>query len=244
MSTRRVRAIFVKELREYRRNGNIIAAMAVVPLVFVLQPLIQVFQLPDSASGAVGKEHSLLYMLAIPTLVPAVLAAYSVVGERLQGTLEPVLVTPVRRDEFLLAKALAAFVPSVAIASAVFALFVAVIELFASRVVADALIQGPELLAQLVFTPLLAAWSVWVGIGVSARSSDPRTAAQVSLLLSVPTVAVTTLFAFNVLPASLAVSLVCGVGLVVLICFGWRVASAVFDRERIITGAPGTRISG
>ena len=49
-------------------------------------------------------------MLAIPALVPAALASCSIVGERLQGTLEPVLATPIRREELLLGKALAAFV--------------------------------------------------------------------------------------------------------------------------------------
>src|SRR5213596_2514685 len=40
------------------------------------------------------------------------------------GTLEPVLTTPIPREEFLLAKALAALVPSVVIAYAVYAFFV------------------------------------------------------------------------------------------------------------------------
>jgi hypothetical protein len=34
MSYRRVRAIFRKELREYRRNGNVIATMSILPLIF------------------------------------------------------------------------------------------------------------------------------------------------------------------------------------------------------------------
>ncbi len=57
--------------------------------------------------------------------MPTTLAAYSVVGERQQGTLEPVLSTPVRREEFLLGKALAVLVPTIAISYAVFAVFVA-----------------------------------------------------------------------------------------------------------------------
>jgi len=42
----------------------------------------------------------------------ALLAAYAVVGERRQGTLEPVLTMSLRREEFLLGKALAALCPS------------------------------------------------------------------------------------------------------------------------------------
>ncbi len=235
MSPRRVRAIFSKELREYRHNGNIVYAMAILPLVFLIQPVIQVFTLSTRASATLRSEHSLLYMLAIPVLVPATLAAYSVVGERLQGTLEPLLSTPVRREELLLGKALAAFVPSVAVAYVVFGLFVAVVELFASSAVASALIRGPDLVAQLLFTPLLATWSIWVGIAVSARSSDPRTAGQLAILVSLPTVAVTSLIAFNVIPATLRVALGFGIALLVLVRLGTRFASALFDRERLIT---------
>src|SRR5207302_9711474 len=79
VSPRRIRAIFRKELREYRHNGNIVYAMAILPLVFLIQPVIQVFTLSSRASVALRSEHSLLYMLAIPVLVPAALAAYSVV---------------------------------------------------------------------------------------------------------------------------------------------------------------------
>ena len=235
VSRQHVRAIRRKEFREYRRNGNLVFATAILPLIFLIQPVIQVFTLPTSASMTLRQEHSLVYMLAIPVLVPAVLASYAVVGERLQGTLEPVLTTPVRPEELLLGKAMAAFVPSVVVAYAVFALFVAIVEFFARAAVASAVIQGPDLLAQLLFTPLLASWSIWVGIAISARSSDPRTATQISVLMSLPTVAVTTLIALNVIPATLGIAVGFGAALLVLVLVGWRVVSVIFDPERLIT---------
>jgi ABC-type Na+ efflux pump permease subunit len=235
ISTRRVRAVLRKELREYRRNGNIVYAMVVLPLIFLIQPVVQIFTVPSSASVALRHEHSLVYMLAIPALVPAALAAYSVVGERIQGTLEPVLSTPVRREELLLGKALAAFIPAVLVAYAVFGVFIAIVELFAHPGVASALIRVPDLLAQVAFTPLLAAWSIWIGIAVSARSTDPRTAGQLSVLVSLPIVAVTSLIAFNVIPATLTVALALGAALLILDRLGWWMASAIFDRERLIT---------
>jgi ABC-type Na+ efflux pump permease subunit len=238
ISRRRVRAIVRKELHEYRHNGDIVYAMAIFPLIFLVQPLIQVFTLSSSASAALHSEHSLLYMLAIPVLVPAVLASYSIVGERLQGTLEPVLATPVRREELLLGKATAAFLPAVVVAYAVFAVFVALVELFAQPGVASGLIQAPQLLVQLLFTPLLAALAIWIGIAVSVRTSDPRTSGQVAILLNLPVVAVTSLLAFNVIPATLPVAIASAAVLIILIRLGWRVASTIFDRERLVTGGP------
>jgi ABC-type transport system involved in multi-copper enzyme maturation permease subunit len=147
-----------------------------------------------------------------------------------------VLTTPVRREEFLAGKALAVLVPSVAISYGVFALFLACVELFAQPGVAPALVQGPDLLAQLVFTPLLAGWSIWVGVAISTRASEVRVAQQLGLLANLPSVAVTTLIAFNVIPATLVVALGAAVVLLVLNRLGWRLTSAMFDRERLITG--------
>jgi hypothetical protein len=65
------------------------------------------------------------------------------------------------------------------------------VELFAHPGVAAALVRVPELLAQLLFTPLLAGWSIWVGIAISARSNDTRVAQQLGTLASLPSIAVT-----------------------------------------------------
>ncbi len=235
ISRRRVRAILHKELRDLRRSGNVVYAMVVLPLVFLLQPVIQVFTIPSSGSSTLHDEHTLIYMLAIPALVPAALAAYSIVGERVQGTLEPLLSTPVQQKELILGKALAVFLPSIVVAYGVFAFFIAIVELFAAPGVASGIVQAPDVVAQVLFTPLLVTWSIWVGMAISARSSDLRTAGQVSILASLPTVAITTLIAFNVIPASLRVALAFGIGLLVLDRLGWRVASSLFDRERLIT---------
>jgi ABC-2 type transport system permease protein len=238
-SRRRVLAIFRKELRDYRHNGNIVYGMAIIPLVIVIQPAVVVFAVPAKAAEVIAHAHLLLYMLGIPALVPALIAAYAVVGEREQGTLEPVLTTPVRREEFLLGKALAAFLPAVVIAYAVFGLFLACIELFSQPAVASALLQWPEMLAQLLFTPLLAAWSIWVAIAISGKANDIRVAQQLSVLASLPAFAVTALIAYNVISPGLGLALGLGAALVVLDGLGWRVSAAMFDRERLITGTRG-----
>ena len=124
-------------------------------------------------------------MLIIPIVIPPVIAAYSVVGERDQGTLEPVLTTPVRAIRAAAGESRAA-----------------------SSVGRDRLrdlhrrldqrplrrgprrqgvvFHPPELLAQILFTPLLALWSIWVGIGISTRASDVRVAQQLATLAGLP----------------------------------------------------------
>jgi ABC-2 type transport system permease protein len=159
-----------------------------------------------------------------------------VVGEREQGTLEPVLTTPIRREELVLAKALAAFAPTLAVAYAVYALFLAITKLFAQPAVASAVLQGPDLLVQVLFTPLIALLSIWAGIAISARSSDVRVAQQLSAVVSLPIILVAYLIALNVIHATLGLALAVAAALLILDGLGWRIVSALFDRERLITG--------
>jgi ABC-2 type transport system permease protein len=236
MSTRRIRAIVRKELREYRRNGSIVAAMAVVPLLFMVQPLVVVLGLRASASQQLRHEHFLVYLLGIPALVPVLVAAYAVVGERQQGTLEPVLATPVRREELLLGKALASLVPSTVIAYTVYGIFLALVELFTDPAVASALLQWPQLLAQVVLTPLIAAWSIWLGMTISAKSNDIRVAQQLSLLAALPTVVLTSLLALNAIHLTIGLGAALIAVLLLLDGLGWRIVSLAFNRERLITG--------
>jgi ABC-2 type transport system permease protein len=236
MNATRIRAIFRKELREYRRNRALVITMGLVPLVFILEPLIRIFSLPASSSGTLLHSHALLYMLGIPALTPALIASASVVSERQQGTLEPVLTTPIRREELILAKALAVLAPALVVSYVVFGLAAISIELFADAPIASAVLRGGDLLTQVIFTPLMATWSIWVAMAISARSSDIRVAQQLATLASLPSVLVTALISFNVIHATLKLALGLGVALLVLDRLGWRVVSALFDRERLITG--------
>ena len=100
---------------------------------------------------------------------------------------------------------------------------------------ATALIQGPAVLVQLLFTPLLATWSIWVGIGMSTRLSDIRVAQQLGVSASLPPVFVAVFIALNVIHATLRLGL--GLGAVLLgDGLGWRITAATFDRERLVTG--------
>ncbi len=235
---RRVGSILRKELREIRRNRTLLLAMAVLPIVFLIQPLVAILGLSARAAAGLREEHVLLYLLGIPILVPPVIASTAIAGERAQGTLEPVLTTPIRSTELMLAKALAALIPSIVIALCVDALFLAVVALFGQPGIASAMVNGSDLVAQLVFIPLLSGWSVWVGLAISTRVGDLRSAQQLAILANVPVVFLVALTAFGVIVPSVGLAAAVAVLLIVLDVVGWRVAVGLFDRERLIAGTP------
>jgi ABC-type transport system involved in multi-copper enzyme maturation permease subunit len=243
VSLERVLTVVRKEVREFRRNRFVIGTMAVLPVVFLITPLVTLFRIPDSASGAAVRSAvgtlSLL-MLIIPLVIPPVIAAYSVVGERDQGTLEPVLTAPVTASELLLGKAVAAFVPSVGVAYAVYFIAAISIRIGAADVVSDVVWHTPQLLAQILFTPLLALWAIWVGIGISTRAGDVRVAQQLATLAGLPLLGFTSLISFQVITPSVPLAIGLALALLAADLVAWRVVSRLFDRERLVTGHAST----
>jgi ABC-type transport system involved in multi-copper enzyme maturation permease subunit len=239
VSTQRIASVVRKEVREFRRNRFVVGTMAALPLVFLITPMLTLFKVPESATGpqvkaAVGVIS--LMLLIIPVVIPPVIASYSVVGERDQGTLEPVLTTPVPASELLLGKAVAAFIPSVGIAYCVYFVVAISVRIGATHAVSSVVWHAPQMLAQLLFTPLLATWSIWVGIGISTRASDVRVAQQLATLAGLPLLAFTSLISFQLIGTTFPLAIGLALALLAADVAAWRVVSRLFDRERLVTG--------
>lgn len=239
MSTERIGAVVRKELRDFRRNRFLVGTMSVLPVVFLISPMITLFRIPASAPASlvdrsVGVTSLLLFV--VPAVIPPIMAAYSVIGERDQGTLEPFLTTPIRREELVLAKAFAVFIPSVTVAYGIYLAFALAVHFGAAHAVSAAVWHAPQMVAQLVFTPLIATWAIWVGIAMSVRARDVRVAQQLATLASLPALGITTLITFRVITPSVTVAVVLGLALLAVDLAAWRFVSRLFDRERLITG--------
>ena len=243
-STARVGAVIRKELAELRRNRLIVVTAAVLPVVFLILPTVSILDIKAQAlSTTLEKrvDYALFLPLMVSVLVPAIMSAYAVVGEREQGTLEPVLTTPVGRAELLIGKAAAIFMPAAALGYLIFGVFVAITQLAAASPVAAAVRHAPQLPAALVFIPLLAAWAIWVGLAISARVSDTRVAQQLSVLGSLPPVALAALMQFQVISPTFGLAAALAGGLLAVDCAAGLVVARLFDRERLITGARPSR---
>jgi len=240
----RIGAIVGKEFREYRRNKMILLTATVLPLVFAVLPIVSTVALPantnhDTIVAVVGS--AMILFLVIPVMIPTTIAAYSVIGEREQGTLEPLLSTPVTDREILLGKALAATAPAIVIAWTFFALYALTVRIFAAAPVADELWQPHWFVAQLLITPALSVLAIVVGMAVSVRSSDIRVAQQLSALALVPVIVALSLVSTNVVAPSVKVFVYAFFLLVALDRIMWRTAVRLFDRERLIARSAGRR---
>jgi ABC-type Na+ efflux pump permease subunit len=239
ISAARIGAVTRKELAEFRRSPFIVGSMAVLPVIFLIAPTVTI--LTQSASEPASSLQqvvgfALLYLLLVPAVLPSTIAAYSVVGERDQGTLEPLLTTPISREELLIGKAAAALIPAVGVAYLILGVFLAIVQVAAHPAVAAAMWHSPELLGEVFFIPLLGGWAIWVGLAISSKVSEVRTAQQLGVLASFPPIVLIGLVSFALVSPSLGLALSLGAALLVIDCGAYLLVSRLFDRERLITG--------
>ena len=99
------------------------------------------------------------------------------------------------------------------------------IRLGASSIVAHDVWQPSWFLAELLFAPLLAMWSVWVGTAISARSSDVRVAQQLGTLASLPALVLPLLMSLQVFKPTATTAVVIAVVLAAVDVVAWRIVS-------------------
>jgi ABC-2 type transport system permease protein len=114
--------------------------------------------------------------------------------------------------------------------------FLAITQFASSPAVAAAVRHAPQLIATLVLIPLLAAWAIWVGLAVSARASDTRVAQQLSILGSLPPVALVALMSLHVISATFGLVAALTGALLAVDCAACLLVARLFDRERLVTG--------
>lgn len=241
IDTARVRAVYRKELRDYRRKRSIVLTMIFLPIPFMIEPLVSLFLVPPPANIASAKSYVLfpiLYLLLIPSILPSIMAAYTIVGEREQGTLEPLLTTPIREQELIAGKAIAVLAPTMMISYAVYAIFLIALAIFGKPIIITAVFHQPAVLLILfLLSPLLAGWAIAVGMAISVRATEVRVAQQLATFASFPPVIVIMLLAVGVIHPTFSVALIFAATLLLIDTRAVRIVSKMMNRERLITGS-------
>lgn len=176
------------------------------------------------------------FYLLIPVALSSISAAFSIVSEKQQRTLEPILATPVTDREFLLGKLLASLLPAVAATWAAALAGATIIDLFSwQRYGALFLPDRFWTVGVFLLAPLLGAASVLATMRLSAKMTDPQTANQFAGLVIVPFFLVGIGVFGKILTLSFAALLIACLAVLLLAAFLFRVNVVKFQREEILT---------
>jgi len=232
----RLKVLLLKEWRESMRNKMVLFGVILLPAILVG---LSVFMITKSQGGDPIEQiilfnTALMYFLLLPAIIPLAIAVYSIVGEKEQTTLEPLLATPISDVQLFLGKALASVIPALIVNWISFGAFLLLIRAFVGTVPFQ-LLTAPWLASIFGLSPLLALFSVGVTMIVSSRASDARAAYQFSSFAILPGLIPLIIYSTQKTLVDVNLIVLEGALLIVVDIAVLFFAIKVFKREQILT---------
>lgn len=170
------------------------------------------------------------------TLLPVGIASYSLVGEKIQKSLEPLLATPTTDEEILAGKTIAAFLPAIGANLIGALIFTVLMDIFTYNTLKYLYYPNWDIiLIVFLLAPLTCLLSVGFNILISSRANDVRAAQQLGSLIVLPLGAVYVLSEIRVLTLTTTNLLIMAAILAVIDVIVLILVRSTFQREEILT---------
>lgn len=178
----------------------------------------------------------LIIFIIVPATLPTLIATYSIVGEKNNRSLEPLLATPITDGELLAGKVFSSFLPTMGSTLLAFTIGVILLDsLFIPKIGLPLLPTLTWLLAILVLAPVACLMAILGCVIVSSKVSDVRAAQQIGGFIVMPVVVLMLgVLSGFILLSPLTILAFAGIYIAIdLILFYF--AKAIFNREEILT---------
>lgn len=189
--------IATKDMRIFLRRKYAIYSLVIFPLIVGIGlPL--VLRFAGARHGGISSTQLPITMNAFSfffligaAMLPTVLASYSLVGEKIEKSLEPLLATPITDSELLLGKSIAAFIPPIGAIYISSIVFMVLANLVTHNTLGYSYFPNWTIgLILLLLAPLSAILSIEWSVIVSSRASDARAAQMQGLFIALPLAAI------------------------------------------------------
>lgn len=244
MDLQDVMSVASKEFETYRSKKSVIGYTLGLPLLMSIafSLLVQSQIVPTAQAGLNASQLdlgmlSLTYLFVVfGAILPTSIAAYSIVGEKVEKSLEPMLATPLTESEILLGKTVAALVPSILATWLGATIFMSVTDSMLRGVIGynyfPNLAAGVELFLLLPLAELL---GVEVAVIASSRIGDVRGAQQLGGLIWLPFMTVFVMGVEGTFDFSAGNFVIVSVTLAFVELGLFFLSTSTFNRERILT---------
>lgn len=227
-----------KDLSVFRKNKQVFYSMLVMPIMFgIFIPVIFVFSLASAPLDAAITLSNFLvmFLLFVPASIPSIIGSNSIVGEKVEKSLEPLLATPITDGELLLGKTLASVVPTLLATYVAAAIFTVIFDV--SAIINWGTLLFPSInwaLSLFFLAPLVCILSVEANVIISARVNDVRAAQQLGSFVILPIIMIT-VFGTLLGGTSTLLPIIIGIILAVIDLALFNLSKATFQREEILT---------
>jgi ABC-2 type transport system permease protein len=229
-----------KDFKTIRKRKNILysilyfEALVSIGLPFLVR---YITTKPGAAEALPTLLNAFSFLFVIgAALLPVGIASYSLIGEKVQKSLEPLLATPTTDEEILAGKSLAAFLPAIGINFLGALIFTTLVDLFTRNTLNSLFFPNWDIvLIVFLLGPLASLLSVGYNILISSRANDVRSAQQLGALIILPLGAVYLLSEIKVLDLTTNNLLILAAVLAVIDVIIFFLVKATFQREEILT---------
>jgi ABC-2 type transport system permease protein len=196
---------------------------------------------PIVASLSSGEQFQVLllsqftfFMLLIPVMISVSVTTFSIVDEKLSGSLEALLATPVKTWELLLGKALAGAIPSLIVTWICSGIFLLVVRAMGWGHLLDMVLTPVWFISLFLFTPAITILSFLLGVIGSSKAKDAKGAQNLVTLVVVPVLALIAIQVTGIIWFSTISALTLAFGLALVDLIVLRIAVQLFQRESIV----------
>ncbi len=231
--------VAARDIKETLRRRYTIYSLVVFPAIIgiglpLLLRLIVVRRAPQVLPNLMNA-FAFFFVIGASVL-PTTLASYSLVGEKIEKSLEPLLATPITDAELLLGKSIGAFVPS-AVSLYIGAIIFMVISDLSTHA-ALGYYYFPNwtfVILLLILMPLMAILSVEWSVIVSARATDPRAAQLQGVLAAIPLFIIYVATEVGAIKLTTSTIWIISAVALVLDIILFFLSTRTFEREQILT---------
>lgn len=231
-----------KDFETFKRRRGIIYTTVAVPLGVgvgfpaILALITQFSGTSVNASDVPFLDAFSFWFVIIAATLPSGIASYSIAGEKVQKSLEPLLATPMKDSEILLGKSIACFVPPIASILGGSVVFMVMMDVLTRPGLGYLYYPNWGFgVVLLLLAPLASMLTIELTVIVSARASDVRTVQQFTGFLAFPFFIIYLATEIGVIRLDTGnLLIISGIFLVIdLLLF--YLSTSTFNREEILT---------
>jgi len=176
----------------------------------------------------------IFFLLIIPVMISVSVATFSIVDEKLSGSLEALLATPVKTWELLLGKALAGAIPSLIVTWICSGIFILIVQAMGWGNLLGMVMTPVWFISLFLFTPAVTILSFLLGVIGSSKAKDAKGAQNLVILVIVPVLALIAIQITGIIWFTTVSAIVLAFGIVLADLIVLRIAVQLFQRESIV----------
>lgn len=226
-----------KDFKIFRKKKRILYALIFLPLLLSIGLPFVFLGVENTSSEILVLLNALsFFYIILAYILPNTLSSYSIIGEKIEQSMEPLLSTPITDSELLLGKTIASFLPCILMVYLGAVIFMTLTDLITYSNIGQIFFPNWNMaFILLVAVPLSSILSIQLNIIISSRVNDVRTANQLGLLLFIPFIAVYLLLETNILSLNILNLFIISLILVILDVLLFYLSQIIFRRDEILT---------